>query len=249
MLSLPHEPLFLADWHEVLMIHYEVDPKGLQTALPFELDRWDGRAFVSLVAFTMQRMRPRFGGRLAEMLFRPISTHEFLNVRTYVRHNGEPGIFFMAEWLSNRLSVALGPRAFGLPYRFGHIHYKNDPAARYFAGTVQSSHPPARLEYHANTHRPSPVTRRSFQPCEAGSLEEWLMERYTAFTCRSGKTRRFFRVWHRPWLQVPLKVELNDQSLLERNWCFFRDAEVIGGNFSPGVDNVWMGWPHRVGTE
>src|SRR6478736_5631605 len=95
MLSLPGEPLFLADWDQVLMIHYEVDAGALEKVVPFKVDCRDQRAFVTVVAFTMRRMRPRIGGRLAELLFRPISTHEFLNVRTYVRHHGEPGIFFL----------------------------------------------------------------------------------------------------------------------------------------------------------
>ena len=89
LLSRPGEPLFYADWERVLMIHFEVDSKALQRDVPFELDQRDGRAFVSVVAFTMRGMRPRIGGRLAAWLFRPIATHDFLNVRTYVRHRGE----------------------------------------------------------------------------------------------------------------------------------------------------------------
>src|SRR3954464_4532270 len=123
MLSIRGEPMFYARWDRAVFIHYAADPAILQRDLPFELDLWDGRAFVSLVAFTLVRMRPRIGGRISEWLLKPIATHEFLNVRTYVRHAGEPGIFFLAEWLNNRASVLLGPRSFGLPYRFGQLAY------------------------------------------------------------------------------------------------------------------------------
>src|SRR5437773_2699784 len=75
------EPLFLAAWERVLMIHFEVDAESLQRDVPYELDLLDGRAFVSLVAFTMRGMKPRFGGELLGWLFRPIATHDFLNVR------------------------------------------------------------------------------------------------------------------------------------------------------------------------
>src|SRR5437868_5384556 len=95
LLSLPGEPLFIADWERVLMIHYELDPDALQRVVPFDLDLRCGRAFASAVAFTMRGMRPRFGGRLGAWLLRPIATHEFLNVRTYVRHKGESGIYFL----------------------------------------------------------------------------------------------------------------------------------------------------------
>ena len=123
LLSVAGEPLFIADWERVLMLHFEVEPEALQRVVPFELDLRAGRAFISAVAFTMRGMRPRVGGRFAAWLLKPIATHEFLNVRTYVRHRGEFGIYFLAEWLPNRLSVALGPRLFGLPYRSGRFHY------------------------------------------------------------------------------------------------------------------------------
>src|SRR5437867_3851562 len=108
LLSLPHEPLFLADWDRALMIHYQVPAVELQRAVPFQLDLRNGKAFVSLVAFTLQNMRPRFGGRLAALLLKPVTTRSFLNVRTYVRHGDEVGIYFLAEWVPNPISAMLG---------------------------------------------------------------------------------------------------------------------------------------------
>jgi uncharacterized protein YqjF (DUF2071 family) len=72
------------------------------------------------------------------------------------------------------------------------------------------------------------------------------MERYTAFTRVSGKSR-FFRVWHAPWKQQPASVEVLDQRLLEANGDVFRGAKPVGANYSFGVENVWMGWPHDIG--
>lgn len=108
ILSLPREPLFYADWLNVIMIHLEVEPPALQSVTPFELDLWQGRAFVTLVAFSMRSMRPRFGGWLGRRMFGLLASHEFLNVRTYVRHGDETGIHFLAEWLSSPLASSLG---------------------------------------------------------------------------------------------------------------------------------------------
>ncbi len=130
LLSLRGEPLFYANWDNAIFIHYETGPQELRGCIPYDLDLYDGRAFVSLVAFTMRGMRPRFGGRIGELLLRPIATHNFLNVRTYVRHKGEPGIYFMREWLSSRLAAGLGPWSFGLPYRFGRIYYESSSRIR-----------------------------------------------------------------------------------------------------------------------
>ncbi|MGE3308936.1 MAG: DUF2071 domain-containing protein [Limisphaerales bacterium] len=75
------------------------------------------------------------------------------------------------------------------------------------------------------------------------------MERYTAYTERRGR-RRYFRVWHKPWPQVPVEAEVMERSLLVENWPWMRDAQVVGANDSPGVEGVWMGrpWPMSKGA-
>ena len=229
------EPLLLAAWERSVFIHYEADPSVLQRQVPFALDLRDGRAFVSIVAFNLWRMRPRFGGRFGERFFKPIASHEFLNVRTYVQHNGEPGIFFLAEWLSNRLSVELGPRSFGLPYRFGRIFYDHANREHIMSGTVKADD--GLLRYRS---RPS---SENFHASEAGSLTEFLLERYTAFTFH--RRRRLFRVWHEPWEQTPIEVDVSANDLLASTGAWWESAELIGANYSPGVE-VWMGRPHRI---
>jgi uncharacterized protein YqjF (DUF2071 family) len=83
-----------------------------------------------------------------------------------------------------------------------------------------------------------------FAPSEPGSLTEFLMERYTAFT-HPGRRRRLFRVWHEPWRQTPADIEVLESDLLAVTGAWWRSAEYIGANYSPGVE-VWMGRPHQV---
>jgi uncharacterized protein YqjF (DUF2071 family) len=204
--------------------------------VPFALDLREGQAFVSVVAFTLVRMRPRLGGPIGEWLFKPIATHEFLNIRTYVRHEGEPGIYFLAEWLSNRISVLLGPRTFGLPYRFGHLHYRHARDGGSIAGRIDAV--AGHLHYHGE------VCGENWQPCERGSRAEFMLERYTAFTKRE-KRRRLFRIWHQAWPQAPAEFEVTDDSLIASTGAWWRTAKLMDANYSPGVE-VWMGRPHRI---
>lgn len=129
-------PLLLADWRPTLMIHYRIAPETLQPHVPFALDVCDGSAWISLVAFVMRNLRFRAGGHWTRWLTTPIATHPFLNVRTHVRHRGEPGIYFLAEFLTNRLAVLLGPPLYGLPYRFADNRYTLDKRAGRMSGTV-----------------------------------------------------------------------------------------------------------------
>src|SRR6266511_91866 len=82
-------PLLLGDWEQLVMLHFEIDANLLRRAIPFELDLFDGRAFVSLVTFTMRRMRLARGGRLARWLCASLAEQRFLNVGTYVRRSEE----------------------------------------------------------------------------------------------------------------------------------------------------------------
>jgi uncharacterized protein YqjF (DUF2071 family) len=239
LLSLRGEPLFLADWLRPVFIHYEVPIAALQRDVPFELDLRDGKAYVSLVAFTMRRMRPFFGGSFTSWLLKPIANNDFLNVRTYVRHRSEPGIYFLTEWMNNPLSVHLGPVTFGLPYRFGKTNYQHHHEEGELAGTVREKTRAEMFSYYGSPINPQ------FAPCPAGSLDEFLLERYTAFT--SHKTsRRFFRIWHKPWEQQAIQISVHHRSLLETVWPWFAEAKLAGANYSPGACDVWMGRPHGV---
>jgi uncharacterized protein len=242
LLSRPFEPLFYADWQRAVFFHYEVDPAALQREVPFPLDLRDGKAYVSLVAFTMHAMRFRFGGKVGAWLCRPIATHNFLNARTYVRHHDERGIFFLREWLSSPLCVCLGPLTFGLPYRLGRMTYRHDQESGALGGVVSAPRGPGYLRYEVGLE---PGAR--FEVCAAGSLMEFLLEHYTAFTSR-GMKRRFFRIWHEPWRQAPVHVNVLENSLIPGVWPWFAGAELISANYSPGVEKVWMGWPHKIRT-
>ena len=239
MLSIRGEPLFLADWLRPVFVHFEVPAKELQRVVPFELDLYQGKAYVSLVAFTMRRMRPCRGGRLTEWLLKPIATNDFLNVRTYVRHHDEPGIYFLSEWMNNRFSVRLGPWTFGLPYRFCELNYQHGHEEGNLSGLVRQTIGGPSFRYKAE------LTEAGFLPCSTGSLDEFLLERYTAFTAHK-TTRRFFRIWHRSWAQRAIEVSVADCSLLTEVWPWFAEAKLVGANYSPGARDVWMGRPHRV---
>lgn len=236
-------PLLHSDWVRSLFIHYAVDPKVLQPVVPFELDVRDGMAYVSVVAFHMRNLRPHLGGAVAACLSRPMAQHGFLNVRTYVVHDGEPGIFFLAEWLPNALSVFIGPRTFGLPYRYGKLDYQHEHEHGCIAGEVAgrgANESMDKLNYSARVD-----VNTNCEPCEADSLDEFLLERYTAYTERRGVRRRF-RVWHEPWRQVEADVTVHEAKLIEQTGPWFREAKLIGANYSPGVIDVHLGRPQCI---
>ncbi|HEU4390573.1 MAG TPA: DUF2071 domain-containing protein, partial [Blastocatellia bacterium] len=84
-------PVFQSDWERTAFIHYSVDRSLLQQQVPFPLDLRNGTAYVSLVAFTLRRLRFFGRGAIASAVLTPIANHAFLNLRTYVKVGDETG--------------------------------------------------------------------------------------------------------------------------------------------------------------
>jgi uncharacterized protein len=229
-------PLLVADWRDALFIHFRVDPAKIQPLVPLPLDLIDGQARVSLVAFTQNRLRPAIKSRAAEFLSRPLARHEFLNLRTYVRLNGEPGIFFISEWIPNPLAVFLGPRLYGLPYKLAQLAYHTTAgyAMRHVVADERSfsSHFACVANWDPNAI--GAVSKR-------GSETEFLLERYTAYTHRLDVLRRF-RIAHQPWLQIPVSVTIVRRDLL----TLFALGEPYCAHFSTGLRTVQITAPTRL---
>lgn len=234
------KPTFLCAWPKVIFVHYEVEPAVLQRQVPFELELFGGKATVSLAAFTMRRFRLNRWKRLGEWLFRPAATNHFFNVRVYVRHHGEPGVFFMTQWLSHPFCLLGRLPGLRLPWHLGRMHYEYAHENGRITGRVQGSGE-STLGYAAAL-----APDATFRPSERGSLAEFAMERYTAFALRGG-VEVVFRVWHAPWPQCPVQIEINDNGLLEQSGDWFRSARFAGANYTTGCDDVWMGRVRRIG--
>ena len=233
------QPFLLTDWHHTVFLHFVVDVDILQPDVPFPLDCWESRAYVSVVAFQQRRFVLHRGGRAISWLTGPIGSHDFCNVRTYVRPGDEPGVFFLTEWISRRLTVLIARALYGLPYRLAQLRYDHDTRSGMFRAEVAAPSD-GRLACRARIDYDRPVA-----PAPADSLEAFTMERYTAYT-QSGGRRRCFWIWHEPWPQQRIEAELGEDSLLRQTFKWYHAAELAAANYSPGVRGVWIGRPHRV---
>lgn len=219
------------------MVHYVTDAVLLQRQIPFKIDVRGRAAYVSVVAFRMDNFRFAIGGRLSARLLKAFAARAFLNLRTYVRYGNETGIYFLAEWLPNRLSIPPGRILFGLPYRCGRLEYDNAGANGALAGRVEAGGGAGVFGYRGEL-----VRGRALSQSVPGSLDEFLLERYTAFT-KFGPIHRLFRVWHPPWPQARIDVEIEDDSLLRESGAWFHGARLACAHYSPGFREVWMGRP------
>ncbi len=187
-------------WSELLFLHWKIDPRAIQATLPKGLfvDTFAGDAYLGLVPFFMQRIRPAWLPPLPW-----ISWFLELNVRTYVHDaDGRPGVWFYSLDCNQPLAVAIARRCFHLPY------FRARMAASQRGGTVYYEcrrRDDAALSDHY-TWTPGPDAG----PAEPGSLAFFLVERYLLFAA-DGAGRIFTgRVHHAPYrLNTPAVAEFS----------------------------------------
>jgi uncharacterized protein len=189
-------------WREVFFAHWPMPADQLRSLLParLDLDTWGGKAWVSAVAFRLQRVRLRGLPPLG-----PCSNFLELNLRTYVRQGSEAAIYFLSIHAGSRLAVRLARWLTPLPYAFARICYEKRGNARQF-------------DCHLPAHPALPLFRAEFrEPGEPApvdnALDEWLLERYCAYmTDRRGRLHRLV-VRHTPWQAFIVGAEVNAERL------------------------------------
>jgi hypothetical protein len=100
-------------WSELLFAHWQVEPSCIAALLPphLELDTRDGKAWIGIVPFLMSNIAPRWCPPLPRL-----SRFLELNVRTYVKLDGKPGVWFFSLDAENPVAVRVARATFNLPY-------------------------------------------------------------------------------------------------------------------------------------
>jgi uncharacterized protein YqjF (DUF2071 family) len=188
------EKIFLsAEWRDLLMLNYEVDPARLQKYIPAgtELDSFNRNTYVSLVGF-------RFcDTKLLGMFPTPLHTEfEEINLRFYVRrlvcNEVRRGVVFIAEIVPKR-AIAFAARFF----------YNENYVRRPMAHRVSSNDFKVEAEYSWKSGNQSCKLRARAEgspslPME-GSLEQFITEHYWGYSRQPSGATVEYHVSHVPW--------------------------------------------------
>src|SRR5690606_7655888 len=84
--------IYYQEWNRAVILHWEVTVEVLQKLVPqkLKIDTFDGSAYVSLVAFTMEKIRPRYLPSVSL-----ISNFDEINIRTYIDNDNKKGVYFL----------------------------------------------------------------------------------------------------------------------------------------------------------
>jgi hypothetical protein len=171
---------FYQEWNNVIFLHWQVELSELKKLVPkeLEIDTFDGKAWVSIVAFTMEKIRPKNIPH-----FPPISNFDEINIRTYVKSNNKTGVYFLSIEGGKNLSCKIAKGMSGLPYRYSKIK---------------------RSENHYESNNTDFNDKLNIQfsigqgITEKTKLDKWLTERYALFQ-DTEKSINEFEIHHLEW--------------------------------------------------
>ncbi len=214
-------------WYDLLFAHWRVDAHALRALVPaeLELDLFDGEAWLAVVPFGMRGIAPRRAPALPW-----ISKFLELNVRTYVRHRGRAGVYFLSLDAANPLAVEIARRWYHLPYLRASMRLaRRDGWIEYRSRRTDPRGAPAELDAR---YRP---VEAPFQAAR-GTLEHFLAERYRLFVVHAGEVRGA-EIHHAPWPLQRAEAELRTNTLARAaglelpdappHLLFARELEVV----------------------
>ena len=202
-------------WRDGLFCHWPVDPAVVDETLPDRLSvaTHDGDAYLGVVAFVMDGIRPR--GSPVGLSFPE------LNLRTYVEGPTGPGVYFYNLDADDRLGVAVARRLFALPYyraEMSATRPRVGESVRFRSRRTHRGVPSARFDA---TYGP---TGEAFA-AEPGSLDAFLVENYRFYAHGD----RLYRgeIAHEPWTLREGTAEVRANTLFEANGFEPPDGEPI----------------------
>jgi hypothetical protein len=186
-------PAFLtAEWRYLVMLNYEIDPDILQPLVPpgTQLDLWQGKTYVSLVAFLFLNTK---------VCGIPIPFHrnfEEVNLRFYVIRPDEAGelrrgVVFVREIVPRRAVATVARRLYNENYCCMPMRHRitRDPLAVEYAWRCGRDW--CRLSARAMAVGP--------QPLIPGSHEHFIAEHYWGYTKLPNSGCTEYHVEHAPW--------------------------------------------------
>ena len=202
---LPEAPwLMTQTWHDLLFAHWPVDDEPLAALVPpeFELDLFDGQAWVGVVPFYMTNVAPRAVPALPW-----VSHFPELNVRTYVRAQGKPGVYFFSLDADFSPAVLAARAVLSLPYFRAAMSVERDGEWLHYRSTRAGSDVDAAFEAR---YRPAgPVFE-----APSGTLDYFLTERYCLYARHHSGSPYRLEIHHPPWRLQRGEAEITRNSMV-----------------------------------
>ena len=217
-------------WRDLAYVHWRYDSQVVAELLPegLEVDTFDGSAWVGLIPFSMR------GIGLPRLPAVPyFGSFPEINVRTYVRRNGIPGVWFFSLDVNRLIPAVVARTTYLLPYCWGRASNRIDN------GVLRSD-----VERRWPSRARSRTAVRIGQPiAQPDDLAVFLSARWGLYSKGLFGGLMYAPVDHEPWPLHSASLDSIDQNVVEAAGLPSPTGEphVM---FSPGV-SVRIGRPRR----
>lgn len=217
-----------AEWRDLIMANYEVDPAVLEPLVPMgtKLDRHEGKCFVSLVGFMF------LDTRVLDFLVPFHVNFEEVNLRFYVRRETDDeirrGVVFVKEIVPRTAIAMIARRLYGEPYeRWRMLHFRDALHVRYSweKGECKNS---VSVESGKNLGVPG-----------EGSHEEFIIEHYWGYTKRGERRTDEYKVEHPKWELFEAenaRIDVDFGSTYGEQFAFLNDKDPFSVVLAKGSE-------------
>lgn len=219
--KIPDKPWkFYQEWNDAVFLHWQVDFDELSKLVhpDLEIDLFEGKPWISLVGFNMERIRPK-----NLPAFPPISNFAEINIRTYVKYKGKSGVHFLSIEGAKRLSCTVSRNISELPYRYSKMRRAKDR----FESRNDQFNDSFNIGYSIGKKL---TTKRE--------VDRWLTERYALFQ-DTPKNINAFEIHHIEWPTYELKISDIEVSYPRFDQLINRSPDIV--HYSPGVQVIAWG--------
>lgn len=185
-------PFLTAEWRDLAMLNYEIDPAILRPFIPrgTELDSWNGKTYVSMVAFMFLKTKVRGLAIPFHQNF------EEINLRFYVRRKSPDGwrrgVVFIKE-IVPRFAIAVIARLF---YNENYIALATRNSLEASAGSIAAEYG---WRFNSRWNSMWVKTSGASHLANAGSLEEFITEHYWGYAAQRNGGCVEYIVEHPRW--------------------------------------------------
>lgn len=193
-------------WEHLVFAHWPVEPEIMRKFVPdaLEIDTFGGKAWIGIISFLMNSFKLKY-----VPIPYPFSFPE-INIRTYVKANGSPGIFFMTLDAADPWVVHVARRWYHLPYYNAEMSFSRKDGQLLFQSKRKKPAPYPEM-FHGEFHPAS----HFFVPRE-GTIAHWLTERYVFFTKASRNDHVYWgEVYHEPWTLQTAQGHISANTMLQ----------------------------------
>lgn len=195
-------------WCNILFAHWAVPVEVVRPLVPqkLELDTWAGTARFAITPFCIS------GARLRGTPAVPfLSTFPEVDVRTYVRLDGKPRVFYFSLEAPNPVLTAAARLVYHMPYVEAEVTSEVEGESIRLRSCRTGRNGMA-AEWEASYR---PVSK----PFEAkpGTLEYFLIERWALYTIDAKRGIRRAEIHRLPWPLQEAQAEIRNNTMAEAN--------------------------------